>query len=119
MTASRPGSWPGARKRPPTRDELSLEGRAARAATPRSSHADWKPAGNRADPVQVLIDQAGARVPDLVPVRNGRMLASPFAYFRGCAAMMAADLAGTPASGIEVQLCGDAHLSNFGGYASP
>ncbi len=119
MTASRPGSWPGVRKRPPTRDELSLEGRAARAATPRSSHADWKPAGNRADPVQVLIDQAGARVPDLVPVRNGRMLASPFAYFRGCAAMMAADLADTPTSGIEVQLCGDAHLSNFGGYASP
>src|SRR6187200_2451974 len=116
MNTSPPGSWPGVRTKPPTRAELSLEGRSARADTPRSSHADWKPAGNRADPVQVLIDQAAARVPDLVPVRNGRMLASPFAYYRGCAAMMAADLAGTPTSGIEVQLCGDAHLSNFGGY---
>jgi uncharacterized protein (DUF2252 family) len=94
-------------------------GKAARAATPRSSHADWEPAPERKDPVDILERQAKTRVPELVPMRYGRMLTSPFAFFRGGAAIMAADLAGTPDSGIHAQLCGDAHLSNFGIYAAP
>jgi uncharacterized protein (DUF2252 family) len=79
----------------------------------------WEPAVGRADPVDILMDQAASRVPELVPVRNGRMLASAFAFYRGSAAIMAADLKHTATSGIRAQLCGDAHLSNFGGYASP
>src|SRR5215813_13421421 len=94
-------------------------GRAARSETPRSSHALWEPPANRVDPVVILRKQARRRVPELVPIRHGRMLASPFAFFRGGAAIMAADLAGTPATGIRVQCCGDAHLANFGGYAAP
>jgi uncharacterized protein (DUF2252 family) len=94
-------------------------GRAARRETPRSSHASWEPPATRVDPVVTLRKQARRRVPELVPIRHGRMLASPFAFFRGAAAVMAADLAGTPVSGIHVQLCGDAHLANFGGYAAP
>ena len=74
---------------------------------------------NRPDPIALLEAQAASRVPELVPIRHGRMAASPFAFFRGAAAVMAADLAGSPSSGIRVQLCGDAHLSNFGGFASP
>ena len=81
------------------------------------------PAGSRRPtrrpPEDVLLEQAADRVPELVPIRHGRMLASPFAFFRGAAALMAADLAGTPHSGLTVQLCGDAHLSNFGGFAAP
>jgi uncharacterized protein (DUF2252 family) len=94
-------------------------GRSARRETPRSSHASWEPPATRVDPVVTLRKQARRRVPELVPIRHGRMLASPFAFFRGAAAVMAADLAGTPVSGIHVQLCGDAHLANFGGYAAP
>ena len=71
------------------------------------------------DPVEILSEQARGRLPELVPIRNGRMLASPFAFFRGSAAVMAADLAATPSSGLQAQLCGDAHVSNFGGFASP
>ena len=82
------------------------------------SHADFEPGRSR-DPVGLLLGQAKSRVPDLVPVRHGRMLVSPFTFFRGAALPMAADLAGTPASGLRVQLCGDAHLSNFGAFASP
>src|SRR4029079_10471502 len=83
------------------------------------SHAEFGiPAGHR-DPVEILEEQATQRVPELVPVRYGRMLTSPFAFFRGAAAIMAADLAATPRSGLQVQLCGEAHLSNFGGFASP
>ena len=94
-------------------------GKAARSRTPRSAHGKWRrdPAGP--DPVAVLEAQAPSRDPDLVPIRYGRMLASPFAFYRGGAAIMAADLAGTPDSRIDAQLCGDAHLSNFGGFASP
>jgi uncharacterized protein (DUF2252 family) len=86
---------------------------------PRSVHAAWEPSRGRPAPVEVLLEQAAGREPELVPVRHGRMLASPFAFFRGAAALMAADLALTPQSGLPVQLCGDAHLSNFGGFAAP
>ena len=93
--------------------------KAARSAAPRSAHAEWEPAEDRADPVAILERQAGSRVPELVPIRYGRMAASPFAFFRGAAAVMAADLAPTPVSGLRVQACGDAHLSNFGAFAAP
>jgi uncharacterized protein (DUF2252 family) len=93
-------------------------GKDARAAAPLESHAEFAPAGGR-DPVGLLLGQATTRVPELVPVRHGRMLVSPFTFYRGAALPMAADLATTPASGLRVQLCGDAHLSNFGAFASP
>jgi uncharacterized protein (DUF2252 family) len=92
-------------------------GKVGRAAVPRSSHRDWSPASR--DPLAILRKQDESRVPELVPIRYGRMLASPFAFFRGGAAVMAADLATTPSAGFEVQLCGDAHLSNFGVFAAP
>jgi uncharacterized protein (DUF2252 family) len=94
-------------------------GRAARSDARRSSHAAWEPPEDRADPVAVLERQALTRVPELVPIRHGRMAASPFAFFRGAAAVMSADLARTPVSGLRVQACGDAHLSNFGVFAAP
>jgi uncharacterized protein (DUF2252 family) len=93
-------------------------GRAARVRTPRSSHAAWSPPDDRTDPVSLLEEQATSRVTDLVPVRHGRMMVSPFTFYRGAALLMAADLARTPSSGLTVQLCGDAHLSNFGLFAS-
>jgi uncharacterized protein (DUF2252 family) len=93
------------------------EGRAVRAEVPRSGHGEW--GGSDRDPVAILAQQDESRVAELVPIRYGRMLASPFAFFRGGAAVMAADLAQTPAAGFEVQLCGDAHLSNFGVFAAP
>jgi uncharacterized protein (DUF2252 family) len=99
-------------------DRVAL-GRAARRAVPRSSHAAFEPAAGRPDPVDLLERQAGARVAELVPIRYGRMLASPFTFYRGAALIMASDLAATPRSGFDVQCCGDAHLSNFGLYASP
>jgi uncharacterized protein (DUF2252 family) len=86
---------------------------------PRRAHGEWTPAPERPDPVQILSDQARTRLQELVPLRNERMAESPFAFYRGTAAVMASDLATTPVSGIQVQLCGDAHLSNFGGFASP
>ena len=86
---------------------------------PRAVHGEWAPAGNRRDPVDLLEEQAATRVPELVPIRYGRMLVSPFTFFRGAAYLMAADLAGVPRTGLHVQLCGDAHLSNFGVFASP
>src|SRR4051812_44028970 len=94
-------------------------GRAARATAHRSSHGEWAVGPTRVEPVTVLLDQATTREPDLVPLRHARMLASPFTFYRGAAAIMAQDLAGTPTSGIEVQCCGDAHLANFGGFESP
>jgi uncharacterized protein (DUF2252 family) len=100
-------------------DERAAAGNAARENASRSSHGDWEPATQRRDPLTVLEDQATSRVPELVPIRYGRMLASPFAFFRGAAAIMAMDLANTPESGLRVQLCGDAHLSNFGAFAAP
>jgi uncharacterized protein (DUF2252 family) len=86
---------------------------------PRSSHGEWIAPSGRRDPVAILERQAHSRVPELVPIRYGRMAASPFAFYRGAAAIMAADLADSPQSGIRVQCCGDAHLANFGGFASP
>lgn len=94
-------------------------GREARRDVPRSSHAGWSPAPDRPDPVSLLEQQAETRVPELVPIRYARMLVSPFNFYRGAALIMASDLAGTPVSGITTQICGDAHLSNFGVFASP
>jgi uncharacterized protein (DUF2252 family) len=85
---------------------------------PLSSHADWSPAPERADPIDVLSAQDATRLQSLVPIRHGRMSVSPFAFYRGAAAIMAGDLASTPTSGIDAQLCGDAHLSNYGAFAS-
>ena len=102
-----------------TVDERMARGRAARVRAPRSSHAQWAPAPDRPDPVALLEEQAESRVPHLVPIRYGRMLVSPFTFHRGAALIMAADLAGSPVSGVTVQLCGDAHLSNFGLFGTP
>jgi uncharacterized protein (DUF2252 family) len=103
----------------PTVAERVARGRTARADVPRSSHAVFAQPPHRTDPVDLLESQAESRVPELVPIRYGRMLVSPFTYYRGAALPMAADLASTPSSGLHVQLCGDAHLSNFGVFASP
>lgn len=96
-----------------------LRGKSARKRVPRSSHGRWEPATNRPDPITLLAKQATSRVSELVPIRHGRMLVSPFTFYRGAALIMASDLAATPRSEINVQLCGDAHLSNFGVFASP
>lgn len=100
-------------------DERSANGRALREQVPRASHAGWKPAEDRVDPVDLLSKSNAGRIPELIPIRFGRMSESPFAFFRGAAALMAADLANTPTSGLRVQACGDAHLMNFGGFATP
>jgi uncharacterized protein (DUF2252 family) len=102
----------------PSRADRAAQGKDARTVAPLDSHSEFRPGPGR-DPVGLLLGQAESRVPDLVPVRHGRMLVSPFTYYRGAALPMAADLAGTPAAGLQVQLCGDAHLSNFGAFASP
>ena len=124
--ASRPGPARASRPdgaRAETVEQVSradrvARGKDARAVAPLESHAEFAPGGPR-DPVGLLLDQATSRVPELVPIRHGRMLVSAFTFYRGAALPMAADLAGTPASGLRVQLCGDAHLSNFGAFASP
>ena len=103
----------------PSIDERKAKGQQARARTLPSAHADWRPADDRLDPVTVLEEQSKTREPDLVPVRYGRMMASPLTFYRGTAKIMASDLKGTPDAGLNVQLCGDAHLSNFGIFASP
>lgn len=110
---------PVERAAPATPAERAARGRAARRDAPRSSHAEFAPAADRPDPLHVLEAQSAARVPDLVPLRYGRMTESPFRFYRGAAGIMAADLAGTPDSGIRAQLCGDAHLLNFRLLASP
>jgi uncharacterized protein (DUF2252 family) len=99
--------------------ERAARGKAARAEVPRSSHAAFSPAPRRTDPIKLLQRQAKTRVRELVPIRYGRMLVSPFTFYRGAALIMASDLAPTPRSGLMVQCCGDAHLSNFGVFASP
>ena len=109
---------PGARRTRPPQERAAL-GRAARAHCPRSGHAAWEPPAGRQDPIAILERQASTRVPELVTIRHQRMATSPFTFFRGAVAVMAADLATTPVSGLRVQACGDAHLSNFGGFASP
>ena len=101
-----------------TEAERAARGRAARAEAPRASHSILESIPDR-NPVGLLDEQATSRVPELVPIRYGRMLVSPFTFYRGAAAIMAGDLGPTPRAGLKVQLCGDAHLSNFGGFASP
>ena len=103
----------------PSIDERKAKGLEARDRAPLSSHTKWRPAADRPDPVALLEQQDTTREPDLVPVRHGRMMVSPFTFYRGAAAIMAADLAPTPVAGLNAQLCGDAHLSNFGAFASP
>jgi uncharacterized protein (DUF2252 family) len=98
--------------------QRAAAGKAARATAPLEAHAEFRPAASR-DPVALLLGQATTRVPELVPIRHGRMLVSPFSFYRGAALVMAADLASTPTPGLRTQVCGDAHLSNFGAYASP
>ncbi|WP_327266645.1 DUF2252 domain-containing protein [Streptomyces sp. NBC_01232] len=100
-------------------EDRAADGRAARARTPRSAHGDFEPSSHRPDPVDVIERQSATRVQELVPIRYGRMAESPFRFYRGAAAIMAGDLAGTPDSGIRVQLCGDAHLLNFRLLGSP
>jgi uncharacterized protein (DUF2252 family) len=102
-----------------THAEGEAKGREARDRVGRRSHGEWDASPDRRDPIEILQEQAKSREPELVPIRHGRMSASPFAFYRGGAAIMAADLAATPASGLRAQLCGDAHLSNFGAFASP
>jgi len=99
--------------------QAARRGTAARAHVPRSSHARLELDGSRRDPLRIIEAQAAGRVPELVPLRHGRMAASPWAFFRGAAAVMSADLAHTPATGLRAQLCGDAHAGNFGGFAAP
>ena len=103
----------------PSVADRRARGLEARDRAPLSCHTGWAPAADRPDPVGLLQDQDATREPDLVPVRHGRMLVSPFTFYRGAAKIMAADLAATPTAGLDVQLCGDAHLSNFGVFASP
>ena len=103
----------------PSPEERWASGKARRKHTPRAKHGEWHPPAKRADPVALLEQSSQGRLPDLVPIRYGRMLPSPFTFFRGSALLMAHDLASTPITGLQVQLCGDAHLANFGVYASP
>src|SRR3984885_10861324 len=100
-------------------DDRRRAGAALRRDVPRSAQAAWTPPADRADPVDILIEQGKSRIQELLPIRYGRMRADPFALLRGAAAVMAADLAHTPATGIRMQACGDAHLANFGSYATP
>ena len=102
-----------------TAAERVARGKAARGELPRSAHAGWEPGPGRTDPVDLLEEQAQTRLPELGPIRYGRMLVSPFTFFRGAAYLMAADLADGPRTGLHAQLCGDAHLSNFGIFAAP
>jgi len=110
---------PPASKKGLSRAELYALGKQLRSACPRSSHGKWKAARNRPDAVGLVLAAEKGRLPDLLPLRHGRMAASPFTFYRGAALTMASDLAATPVTGIRVQCCGDAHLSNFGGFATP
>jgi uncharacterized protein (DUF2252 family) len=103
----------------PSEADRAARGKAARAETPRSGHALWEAPADRPSPVDLLEQQAQTRVPELVPIRYGRMLVTPFTFYRGAAYLMASDLSRLPKSGLNVQLCGDAHLSNFGAFAAP
>jgi uncharacterized protein (DUF2252 family) len=103
----------------PSVDDRRARGKQAQDQTPLSTHTGWTPATDRPDPVALLEEQDATREPDLVPVRHGRMMLSPFTFYRGAAKIMAADLKDTPTAALDVQLCGDAHLSNFGAFASP
>ncbi|MBV8827959.1 MAG: DUF2252 domain-containing protein, partial [Acidobacteriaceae bacterium] len=100
-------------------DERYAAGKALRDACPRAAHADWKPASHRPDAIKLVLEAEKGRRADLLPMRHGRMLRSPFTFYRGAALTMAFDLASTPITGVRVQCCGDAHLCNFGGFATP
>jgi len=100
-------------------EERKADGKGLREVVPRSSHGDWSPAAGRPDPVEVISSEDTVRIQPLVPIRHGRMAVSPFTFYRGAAKIMAGDLASTPSTGLTAQLCGDAHLANFGSYASP
>lgn len=102
-----------------SRTDRKDEGKAMRLAVPLASHAEWKAPADRRDPIDILIESGADRVQELLPIRYGRMMQSPFAFYRGAAAIMAADLAGLPSTGIRVQACGDCHLVNFGSFATP
>jgi uncharacterized protein (DUF2252 family) len=103
----------------PSVGDRRAKGLEARDRAPLSSHSGWEPATDRPDPVDLLVSQETTREPDLIPVRHGRMMVSPFTFYRGAAKIMASDLGPTPVAGLDTQLCGDAHLSNFGAFASP
>ncbi len=103
----------------PSAKERLAEGKALRERVPRASHAQWKPPPSRPDPIQLLKHADRGRLAELLPIRYGRMRQSPFAFFRGSAALMAADLAATPSTRLRVQACGDCHVANFGGFGSP
>src|SRR5580658_10747272 len=104
---------------PESRDRERRIGRRRRTVVPRSSQGEFEPTPDRPDPIALLDAENAGRLPALVPVRWGRMLESPFAFMRGAAGLMAADLGTTPSTGVHVQLCGDAHMANFGVFASP
>jgi uncharacterized protein (DUF2252 family) len=104
---------------PRSHAERYAAGKALRASSPRESHSRWKAPANRRDAVDLVLAAEKGRVPDLLPLRHGRMVRSAFTFYRGAALTMASDLASTPVSGIRVQCCGDAHLCNFGGFATP
>ena len=111
---------PSSRKsRPLSREQHVDQGKAARRRSPRERQGDWSASTRTSDPLSLLVGQEATRVPELVPIRHGRMAASAFAFYRGAALPMAADLSTSPNTGLNVQLCGDAHLANFGGFASP
>ena len=116
---TRPGSGENGKLPHLSLRERAARGKAERAEVPRSVHGEWSAPSGRRDPVELLEEQAASRVPELVPIRYGRMLVSPFTFYRGAAYLMAADLAGSQRTGLRVQLCGDAHLSNFGAFAAP
>src|ERR1700758_2469429 len=102
-----------------SREQRAAAGKELRAKVSRESHAGWQPHKQRPNPVKILMDSSKGRMKELLPIRYGRMLQSPFAFFRGAAAIMAEDVAHTPSTGIRVQACGDCHLVNFGGFATP
>src|SRR5262245_52128831 len=104
---------------PPSVEERVARGRRVREKVPRARHGEWTVAPDRPDPVALLREQETTRLPELVPIRHERMSASAFAFLRGAAIVMAADLTAAPSTGLDVQLCGDAHLANFGAFASP
>jgi uncharacterized protein (DUF2252 family) len=118
LRASRPAARAPAARYVPAAERAAI-GKSYRTQTPRSSHAAWEPRPDRPDPIALLEEQAAQRVPELVPIRYGRMLVSPFTFYRGAAYLMASDISGGPRTGLHTQLCGDAHLSNFGMFAAP
>ncbi len=119
VNEAEPASGQAGKVEHPTLAERAARGEAARRLVPLSVHGEWQPSSDRPDPVRLLEEQAASRVPELVPIRYGRMLVSPFTFYRGAAYLMASDLASAPRSDLTVQLCGDAHLSNFGVFAAP